>query len=299
MYSANNNNTMSLALVSLSSTDVNCIVQTSINDFLDSNKLQRKIKETMQGDFFSNLIIEQLNSYILNEKITTKVDAALTSNKLNPKIDERLDIKLSKELKYLIPTEVNTHLDKNLNSMVQKHGENYLRLNLALMVLEQIKKELPTVMANDYYMNQVLTNHASALNAQLEITARAYLAAVTDEDQYHLINEQYFNSFDARATTHISTFEDKGNRAIGAIKSEASNVLKNINHRSEEKMQSINRDYSNKTNDLKKCIEVNNNLATSLTKLNKEHDSFVKFTNGVFIAQALFCCAALYLYLNK
>jgi len=302
--------------MSLTIRDITDVTQSKLDEFLDSRKLQTKIKETMQGDFFTNIIIEQLNNYILNEKINSKVEAAISGDKINKKInynveaaisgdkinqkiDERIFIKLNNNFKYLIPEEVKTYLDKNLEFLVQKLVANYLKLNMSTLTLEHVKKVLPEILDDSPYMNQILMNHSNSLNQQLENTARSYLAAITMEDQYHLINEQYFNNFDQRANQHLTNFHDKGDIVINTVNHNVKTFLNNIDKQNEEKIKVINKDYESKTADLKRCIEENNILKSDIIKLKLAQKSFVNIAKSAFVVGSIFSTVLVFLYINK
>lgn len=118
----------------------------------------------------------------------------------------------------LVKSELNERVPRHVRDEVPRHVKDYLSHNLDTLVSREIMRSLPGIVANNYQMQKLLEEHANSMKAEIQRIARQEVDKIVNEEQYHVINQRYFEAFNSRAGQHLSAFENRGNRAVEALR---------------------------------------------------------------------------------
>lgn len=122
----------------------------------------------------------------------------------------RINNLISSELNEKIPHQVR----QNVNEQVPRQVRDYLNHRLDNLVSRELMKQLPGVVSNNYQMQKLLDNHANEMKNYLQGIVREEVDKIVNEDQYHIINQRYFNAFNDKGAQRLAAFDRLGNQKI-------------------------------------------------------------------------------------
>lgn len=100
---------------------------------------------------------------------------------------------------------VRNYLDNHLFAAIRNH----LDTNLSKF----IKKELPYILDNTSKMQDLFNEHENRLKLELDLTVRKLLKDITNEEEYHRVNQAYFNNVTERVNRMIAQQEKNYQRS--------------------------------------------------------------------------------------
>ncbi len=121
--------------------------------------------------------------------------------------------------KYYIKSIVSDKLNKDLPDLIGSRVDQLVPGHVS----SEINKQLPNFLENSRQMQDILQRHSQNLNQKLESSARDTLIHIVDEDQYHQVNEIYFNAFRNRGDTEVNKMWTKCNHKLETFEQEIKN----------------------------------------------------------------------------
>lgn len=128
----------------------------------------------------------------------------------------------------LISQELNNNVPRYVADHVPRQVKNYLDIQLESLVLKGVLHQLPSVVANNYQMQQILRDHATQMKTYLQSVAREEVDKIVNEDKYHIINARYFAALDARGRERLNKFEGDGNDLMRKLQNKYDSDFKQL-----------------------------------------------------------------------
>jgi len=148
---------------------------------------------------------------------------------------------------------VDSHINEQVPSRVRQHLDDVL----AGRVSQEILKQLPHILDNNHRMQQILAEQRTSMTETLERAGREVVERIVNEDQYHEVNQAYFDTFKRKGDVGLSNFEDRGSLAIQQMEDDCKNRLSELSERLNE-----TRIYQDKTNELQnRLTELENQIS--------------------------------------
>lgn len=145
---------------------------------------------TSQSDFSTRVqqIVSEtsfMNNWLRQLQFDNKLDDAI-NNKVPKKVKSEIK-KLTNEIKLLVENQLKSHSNE-----IPKH------------VSAVLTEKISFYLSNHTQMTNILTQHSSNLTAALLGTATDFLTKISNEEQYHMMTDQYIeackNKFDIAIT---------------------------------------------------------------------------------------------------
>lgn len=81
-------------------------------------------------------------------------------------------------------------------------------------VAKEINTQMPSYLNQNSHMQSILNDHARFLQDSLYQTGSAYLTKLTSDPHYHVINQQYFDSFNNKGDKEIAKKKEEFDQAM-------------------------------------------------------------------------------------
>lgn len=207
-------------------------------------------KEEMMKEIYRNSLVNDITFW----KLLVENEHFKRLNSFDTKLanfENRIENRIENSSRLASKNE-NLSFASKIPEMVEKIVDRSTPLNVS----REIKKQLPSYLDNNYEMQNILNNHISKLQTELENRVDKILNEITSQSSYHTINQKYFDVFQSKTDKAISNFEKETERS-----------LKNLTNK-------YNQDFKELESNLKECKLANIRLANLEAKNNMiENDS--------------------------
>jgi hypothetical protein len=243
-----------------------------------------------------NNIDDQLIAFCQRENFKSYVRQAVNNelfwrdflNKWN--IDDMIDNKLNAKL----PKNIKKEVQRIIPNLIEIKILQYITDKFPGQVNKEINNQIPSYLNNNYQMQEILRNHSSELNSQLEICARRILGELVKDPQYQEI-----------MNTHLHEMERKYDNKVGEISLNAAIQISNNDKTFNDELNKMKSKVNNNLLNLKQELEKINSLNKKIDELeindsiNKQKIGNLKWGMGGICVVFLSAIVGVYAYINK
>lgn len=215
-------------------------------------------EDTFLTNFFKELQLQSKIEYEVRNQLNNKLDKVKSTLESSSKT-------YLKNLKDKARNEINRDFDLKLTQEFNK---------IPGMVALEISKQMPGFLGNNSQMQQILQNHSTELNNQLEKTAKSTLDRIVNEEQYHKVTNVYTKAIEQKGDDAINQQWNHFNSNLNQMKEQANQTNRKLTN-------TVNQTTNNLSYKLQEFDSLKMNLS-SAQRVNKENESRIGFLETCF-----------------